>query len=318
MVGRAEALRMFGVSSLTWLNWERAGTVRCAGWGRLTPNHRCKLYARRELRRLLHHMRGSDSVYRDSDRQFHIPKGFVGAEEAARMFGGSTNVLRRWEREGRIRCGKLMVGGKLMIYPIEELGKLLAECGRHAPPYPDPDRPGCWRVPLIGQEMHRREAVIDEQDLPLVQGRTCYWSGHEVGQVVVSVIDARLHQLIMGVSGKEWRVGHLNGDTLDCRRSNLVVRSCSESAAGMRKARGFCGKRCTSRFKGVCWDKRRGYWVVYIKKDQRQRNLGRFDDEITAAEAYDEAARRIFGEHARLNFPDGIDAHLERKNRKAA
>jgi hypothetical protein len=32
--------------------------------------------------------------------------------------------------------------------------------------------------------------------------------------------------------------------------------------------------------------------------------LGRFADEIDAAEAYDEAARKFFGEHAWLNFPD--------------
>jgi hypothetical protein len=47
-----------------------------------------------------------------------------------------------------------------------------------------------------------------------------------------------------------------------------------------------------------------------VQTDQRKRYLGRFRDEIAAAEAYDEAARELFGEHARLNFPDGIDAFL--------
>jgi hypothetical protein len=79
----------------------------------------------------------------------------------------------------------------------------------------------------------------------------------------------------------------------------------------MRKARSFCGRPCTSRFKGVCWDKRRERWIAYIKKEQVSRYLGRFDGEIAAAEAYDEAARELFGEHARLNFPDGVDAWLE-------
>ena len=46
-------------------------------------------------------------------------------------------------------------------------------------------------------------------------------------------------------------------------------------------------------------------------KGRARQRLGAFDDEIAAAEAYDEAARELFGEHARLNFPDGIDAWLE-------
>jgi hypothetical protein len=47
-----------------------------------------------------------------------------------------------------------------------------------------------------------------------------------------------------------------------------------------------------------------------VKKDGVLRNLGGFRDEIAAAQAYDEAARELFGEHARLNFPDGVDARL--------
>ena len=35
--------------------------------------------------------------------------------------------------------------------------------------------------------------------------------------------------------------------------------------------------------------------------------------EIAAAQKYDQAARELFGEHARPNFPDGIDAWLEQQ-----
>ena len=53
--------------------------------------------------------------------------------------------------------------------------------------------------------------------------------------------------------------------------------------------------------------------VATIKKDRIARTLGSFHDEIAAAQAYDEAGRELFGEHARVNFPDGVDAWLERE-----
>lgn len=72
----------------------------------------------------------------------------------------------------------------------------------------------------------------------------------------------------------------------------------------------FCGRPCTSRFKGVFSEKRREHWVASIKKDRVQLRLGSFHDEIAAAQAYHEAAREMFGEHARVNSPDGVYAWL--------
>jgi hypothetical protein len=38
---------------------------------------------------------------------------------------------------------------------------------------------------------------------------------------------------------------------------------------------------------------------------------GRYRDQVAAAQAYDEAAQHFFGEHAWLNFPQGLDAWLQ-------
>jgi hypothetical protein len=305
MIDRHEACRMFGISLATWNNWQNAGKVRCAG--RLPSNPRIKLYALKDVQALFQELRGPNAVYRSQGRRYRLPDGMVGAEQACGMFGVDKAVMKRWERECRITCGVLCDGGRKKIYPIAELNRLLVECGRYAPPYPDPDHAGCWRVPLSGYDIRRREAIIDQVDLPLIEGRSCYWSDHgseNDGHVKISVIDTPLHHAIMAVDTTKWRVGHVNGNTLDCRRANLVVRTHSEKAAGMRKAKMFRGKPCTSRFKGVCWDRRKEMWLAYIKKDQVSRSLGHFDNEIDAAEARDKAAREIFGEHARLNFPD--------------
>ena len=80
----------------------------------------------------------------------------------------------------------------------------------------------------------------------------------------------------------------------------------------------YGGRPCSSRFKGVCFEKFTGKWRAAIVVDAKTIRLGRFRDETAAAEAYDEAARELFGEHARPNFPDGIDAWIEASHQRKA
>jgi hypothetical protein len=106
-----------------------------------------------------------------------------------------------------------------------------------------------------------------------------------------------MHRLIMNAPpGKV--VDHINGNRQDNRRCNLRV--CTQ-AENMRNTRKSCG---TSRFKGVSWNRKYRKWVVSIHRDGKDIWLGNFDDEIKAAQAYDKAARELFGPFARLNFPD--------------
>ena len=119
-----------------------------------------------------------------------------------------------------------------------------------------------------------------------------------------------LRRVVMGVSDPGVYVVHANGDPLDCRKENLVVKTVAEHCQGNRKMETRNGRPCTSGYKGVCWEERTASWVAQISVDGNRRRIGRFRDEIAAAEAYDEAARAAWGEHARLNFPDGIDAAL--------
>ena len=101
-----------------------------------------------------------------------------------------------------------------------------------------------------------------------------------------------------------------NSTALSPWTSNIGVRTKAERAYNARKRKATAGKPTTSRFKGVYWDEPRAKWVARIGFEGKGRHLGRFRDELAAAEAYDEAARELFGAHARLNFPDGVDAFL--------
>jgi hypothetical protein len=102
-------------------------------------------------------------------------------------------------------------------------------------------------------------------------------------------------------SGEE--VDHRDGDGLNNRRANLRACSHGENMFNQRKAR-----TNTSGYKGVYWHRVGGKWAAAIQVNGRKRHLGLFYSKDVAARAYDRAARELFGEFARLNFPDGIDA----------
>jgi hypothetical protein len=72
---------------------------------------------------------------------------------ACAMLGVSLRTLTVWERLGRISCGQIRPfpndkPGRCKLYPVEELERARAAIEREGKPYPDPDRPGVWRVPL--------------------------------------------------------------------------------------------------------------------------------------------------------------------------
>lgn len=60
-------------------------------------------------------------------------------------------------------------------------------------------------------------------------------------------------------------------------------------------------KGCTSKYKGVHWDKHHSKWRASIRLNGKLINIGRFDDEVDAAISYNRKAVELFGEYASLN-----------------
>src|SRR5204863_6004948 len=135
-------------------------------------------------------------------------------------------------------------------------------------------------------------------DLPRVQGKRWDWSrGHNgreasSGSVVLRAMGTpkpTLTRILLGIEDPQQLVCHRNGDRLDCRRENLVVRTRSLVKCAAKKSLVKGGKVCSSRFKGVTRTDSGRKWAASINVGGEYRNLGRFRSEIDAALAYDAA-----------------------------
>jgi len=111
----------------------------------------------------------------------------------------------------------------------------------------------------------------------------------------------RLHREIMNPP-KGLLVDHRNLDSLDNRRANLRIATHSQNQCNKIKTK----FKTSSKFVGLSRNKSRGAWDVRLKHHGKNLWIGRFDNEIDAAKAYDAAAKKYHGEFARLNFPEKI------------
>ncbi len=108
----------------------------------------------------------------------------------------------------------------------------------------------------------------------------------------------KLHNYIMPPMDG-YMIDHINGNGLDCRSVNMRYASCKENC---RNKSSQCNS--TSCYLGVSIDRSRNLWIASIQVDGQTKHLGRYDDEVEAAIAYDKAALEHYGKFARLNFPN--------------
>lgn len=147
-------------------------------------------------------------------------------------------------------------------------------------------------------------AIVDEADAEKVGAYKWYvstvsptllyasrkdWQGGRAREVL-------MHRLITG-AGPGQVVDHINGDTLDNRRSNLRLTDVQHNSWNRASQRGS-----RSQYRGVSvWG---GKFYVRIFLEGRNQYLGCYSDERLAARVFDYAAAKHHGEYARLNLPD--------------
>ncbi len=105
-----------------------------------------------------------------------------------------------------------------------------------------------------------------------------------------------MHRLIIGApTGSQ--TDHVDGDGLNNQRHNLRICTASQNQQNRKPQAGS-----RSQYKGVSFYD--DVYVVRIYVNEENLYLGRFTDERLAAQVYDFAATKYYGEFAALNFPD--------------
>jgi hypothetical protein len=163
------------------------------------------------------------------------------------------------------------------------------DCGHH-----------CWRP--IGAAV----ALCDPEDASLLSANWRVKRNRHVNYLVRTQNSSRklgrrrsmtlyFHRLI--IKHQDGRVvDHINRNGLDNRKSNLRLATPSENCHNQRP------RGTVSRYRGVTH--KRGKYRALISKDRTQYYLGQFDSEIDAARAYDDAARKLYGELAAMNLAE--------------
>lgn len=139
-------------------------------------------------------------------------------------------------------------------------------------------------------------ALVDDADYESIS--KFRWYAHFNGSKWYAMRDTateqfRMHRQILGVTSNKILVDHRNRDGLDNQRHNLRRATKAENAINSKLRKGN-----KSGLRGVHFDKARGKWAARLS----YRHLGRFDDPLEAARAYDRAALKHHGEFARLDF----------------
>lgn len=142
--------------------------------------------------------------------------------------------------------------------------------------------------------------LIDDEDFERVS--VCSWYLGTSGKYVVGRPGGKntkliyLHRFLMN-HPRSKIIDHKDGNKLNNQISNLRFCSIAQNGANSKKR-----KKTTSKFKGVSWNGPRNKWRAVIGFKNKYIYLGRFEKEIDAAKAYDNAAKKHFKEFARPNF----------------
>lgn len=162
---------------------------------------------------------------------------------------------------------------------------------------------GCFYMKQI-QLTQGKVALVDDEDFDYLN--QFKWAAAKFPNNYYAVryssiggkqVSVYMHREILGVVDGGIFVDHQNHDGLDNQRVNLRTGTHQDNQRNKRSKAGS-----SSKYVGVCWHKKDKKWQAAIAIDGKQAHLGQFDSEVDAAVARDVAAKKHYGEFAKLNF----------------
>ncbi len=140
---------------------------------------------------------------------------------------------------------------------------------------------------------HGYECIVDDDDFDSLSRKK--WYRNNYGYAVR--FDGRkcisMHREIVGAP-KSLEVDHKDRNRLNNQKENLRLCTKTENQGNRNGSR-------KSGMKGTRFHRRDNRWEAYITISGKGRYLGRFQNEIDAARAYNLAAEKHFGAFALLN-----------------
>ena len=143
-------------------------------------------------------------------------------------------------------------------------------------------------------------ALVDDEDYEMFG--SLKWCVHRNKKILYAkrrkpntkeFITVFLHREIMSIESGMY-VDHIDGNGLNCQKSNLRV--CTKSQNGAN----FSG-RGASKYRGVSLTKSTGRWSASIAPNGKGKHIGFFNTEENAAIAYNIFAEKHYGEFATYN-----------------
>jgi hypothetical protein len=140
-------------------------------------------------------------------------------------------------------------------------------------------------------------AIVDDEDFfPLLK-----WKWHSDGRYARRADYPNrnliwMHRHIL-LAPSVLDVDHINGNGFDNRRAN--IRACLPSENTKNRK---ISKNNKSGYKGVIWSKKGTAWSASIGVNNKRLHLGYYQTKEEAAMAYNNAAKILHGEFAKLNI----------------
>jgi hypothetical protein len=164
-------------------------------------------------------------------------------------------------------------------------------------------------VKLSGEKGEGIITIVSKEDYDEVIKYNWYLRDDGYVDGTVNKRKIGLNRFIMKPTDRLQLVDHINQNILDNRRENLRISTYQLNGESKKVSK----NKKSSKFKGVFFHKKNNRYQVQFKYNKKSHYIGKFINEIDAAEAYDMYLVHNKLNHLNLNFPNKRQEYLKKE-----